>query len=64
MVLLMKEIYMIDSLEQLKSISDPLRVKIIHLIGIKPLTSQMLSDELEVPRSKIHYHLKELEKTV
>lgn len=62
MVLLMKEIYMIDSLEQLKSISNPLRVKIIHLIGIKPLTSQMLSDELEVPRSKIHYHLKELEK--
>ena len=28
----MKEIYMIDSLEQLKSISDPLRVKIIHLM--------------------------------
>ncbi|HDR7659088.1 MULTISPECIES: ArsR/SmtB family transcription factor [Bacillus cereus group] len=58
----MKEVYMIDNLEQLKSISDPLRVKIIHLIGIKPLTSQMLSDELEIPRSKIHYHLKELEK--
>ncbi|KYC90327.1 hypothetical protein B4102_3835 [Heyndrickxia sporothermodurans] len=58
----MKEVFMIENLEQLKSISDPLRVKIIHLIGMKPLTSQMLSEELNIPRSKIHYHLKELER--
>ncbi|WP_235598382.1 ArsR/SmtB family transcription factor [Heyndrickxia sporothermodurans] len=58
----LKEVFMIENLEQLKSISDPLRVKIIHLIGMKPLTSQMLSEELNIPRSKIHYHLKELER--
>lgn len=58
----MKETYIIEDIEQLKCISDPLRVKIIHLTGLEPLTSQMLSSKLNIPRPKVHYHLKELEK--
>lgn len=58
----MKDIFVMDTLEQFKCISDPLRIKIIHALGRKPMTSQMLSEELDIPRSKIHYHLKELEK--
>jgi DNA-binding transcriptional ArsR family regulator len=58
----MDEVYEIENLEQLRSISDPLRVKIIHLTGAKPMTSQMLSEQLDISRTKIHYHLKELEK--
>lgn len=58
----MKETYIIEDIEQLKCISDPLRVEIIHLTGLEPLTSQMLSSKLNIPRPKVHYHLKELEK--
>lgn len=58
----MQDIYLIETLEQLRCISDPLRIEIIHLIGEKPLTSQMIGEKLNIPRSKIHYHLKELEK--
>lgn len=58
----MKELHIIDSLEQIKCLSDPLRIKLIQLLGDKPLTSQMLAEKVDLPRSKVHYHLKELER--
>lgn len=58
----MKDIFVMDTLEQFRCISDPLRIKIIHALGKEPMTSQMLGEKLDIPRSKIHYHLKELEK--
>lgn len=53
---------MLEHYEQLKSLSDPLRCRIVSLLISKAYTGQQLSQELEIPRAKIHYHLTELEK--
>jgi DNA-binding transcriptional ArsR family regulator len=58
----MQEIYFIREVEQLKVISDPLRIKILWEILDESKTGKILSDALEVPAPKIHYHLKELER--
>ncbi|MFC4559241.1 ArsR family transcriptional regulator [Virgibacillus kekensis] len=57
-----QNVFYINELEQLKSLSDPLRVKILHLLIEKPYSGQQLSRYLNIPRSKVHYHLKSLEK--
>lgn len=53
---------MLEHFDQLKSLSDPLRCRIVSLLIPKSYTGQQLSQELEIPRAKIHYHLSELEK--
>ena len=61
----MKEILYLQSIEELKAISHPYRMAIIKLFGInpdKPLSAKMIAEKLGEPASKIHYHLKELEK--
>lgn len=57
----MKEVHILNSLEEVNIISDPIRLKIILTLGTSPKTAQDLSDALGVSRSKIHYHLKILE---
>lgn len=56
------QILTLEHYEQLKSLSDPLRCRIVSLLISKSYTGQQLSHELEIPRAKIHYHLNELEK--
>lgn len=58
----MKEVHILNSLEEVNIISDPIRLKIILTLGTSPKTAQDLSDALGVSRSKIHYHLKILER--
>ncbi len=58
----MQEIFFLTRIEQLKALSDPLRIKILSQLIEKPMTGQQLSETLNIPRSKIHYHLGELEK--
>lgn len=57
----MKEVHILNSLEEINIVSDPLRLKIIMTLGTSPKNAQDLSDALGVSRSKIHYHLKILE---
>ncbi len=57
-----KQYMIIEDLGQLKAISHPFRTKIISLLMEQSYTGQHLSEILEVPRSKIHYALNELEK--
>lgn len=57
----MKRYFVIDSPEQLKALSDPLRIRILTTIIIKEATGKQLADEFEMSASKIHYHLRELE---
>ena len=57
----MKEVHILNSLEEINIVSDPIRLKIIMTLGTTPKTAQDLSDALGVSRSKIHYHLKILE---
>lgn len=57
-----QSIYILETYEQLKVISDPLRTKmLIHLVE-RPHTGQMLAQELNLSRAKVLYHLRELEK--
>ena len=57
----LKEVHILNTLEEINIVSDPIRLKIIMTIGATPKTAQDLSDALGVSRSKIHYHLKILE---
>lgn len=52
----------ISDLDQLKALSDPLRTQLLTILVEKPYTGQQLSKIFEISRSKIHYHLNELEK--
>lgn len=58
----MLDILVIDNLAQLKCVSDPFRIKLLELLSEGEKTGQQLADELKIPRAKIHYHLRELEK--
>ncbi|MGG1663581.1 ArsR/SmtB family transcription factor [Brevibacillus sp. NRS-1366] len=57
-----KSIFIIESYDQLKVISDPLRTKMLMHLVEKPYTGQQLSQLFELSRAKILYHLRELEK--
>lgn len=57
----MKEVHILNSLEEINIVSDPIRLKILMTLGTSPKTAQDLSDALGVSRSKIHYHLKILQ---
>lgn len=56
----MKKLLVIKDLEQLKSISDPFRMKLLAMMSEEAKTGQMLADELDLPRAKVHYHLSQL----
>lgn len=57
----MKEVHILNTLEEINLVSDPIRLKIITTLGTTAKTAQDLSDALGVSRSKIHYHLRLLE---
>ena len=57
----------ITDLETLKVISDPLRVRILERIGLASdsgelTTVKQLSEFLDIPQTKLYYHIKLLEK--
>lgn len=58
----MKPMMTIETYEQLKSLSDPLRGKMMMYLCERAYTGQQLSEKLDIPRGKIHYHLKDLQK--
>ncbi len=53
---------MIETYEQLKTISDPTRTKILTYTVEQKYTGQQLGTLLDIPASTAHYHLKALEK--
>src|SRR5699024_11922669 len=57
-----QNVLILTKLDQLKALSEEDRVKILHLLIEKPYYGQQLSQLLDVPRPKIHYHIKDLEK--
>jgi DNA-binding transcriptional ArsR family regulator len=58
----LEPVFVIEEYEQLKAVSDPFRTKILSHLIEKAYTGQQLAQLLELARSKIHYHLNELEK--
>ncbi len=57
------EMLRITTLEQLKAISDPLRVDILEVIADEALTVKQIADKLNQPATKLYYHVSELEDT-
>lgn len=58
----MLESYEIENIEQLRAISDLLRVRIIDLLLKQPMTVTQIGDELGEAPAKIHYHVRELDR--
>jgi DNA-binding transcriptional ArsR family regulator len=52
--------YYLETVEQLQVLADPLRYRIVLLLGT-PRTGAQLGRLLGLPRTQVHYHLKQLE---
>lgn len=54
----------LTTLDEIKTISDPFRLKILFLFDEekKPLTVKQMATKLEEVPAKVHYHVKELER--
>ncbi|MRX73556.1 helix-turn-helix domain-containing protein [Bacillus lacus] len=59
---MLKEYLQLETLQQMKILSDPVRVKILWKIAYQSKTGKIIGDELNLQAQKVHYHLKELEK--
>jgi DNA-binding transcriptional ArsR family regulator len=59
---LMRETYEIETVEQMRAISDMLRIRIINTLEKQAMTATQLGEELGLAPSKVHYHVRELEK--
>jgi len=58
----MKETGVISDLDQLKAMSDPLRVNIVRALGDKPMTTSQVARKLGLKPNRLYYHITELER--
>lgn len=56
------ETYDLQSIEQLRAVADPLRIRIYEALEAKPMTATQVGEELDEPAPKAHYHVRELER--
>jgi len=56
------EIYNLETIEQMRAIADPLRLRIVDALSQRALTATGLGERLGLPANKTHYHVRELEK--
>lgn len=54
--------YVIESLDELRTIANPLRVRILDCLIAAPHTVQEVRKRLGIPSTKLYYHVAELEK--
>jgi len=52
---------MINDLETLRVLSDPLRLQILEALDIEPQTANQVAKKLGLPVSRLYYHLNQLE---
>ncbi len=58
----MRERYEIETVEQLRAIADLLRIRIIDMLGKRPMTVTQVGEQLGLAPAKVHYHVRELER--
>jgi DNA-binding transcriptional ArsR family regulator len=56
-----EDVFLIDNLETLKIVADPLRLKILELLRREPHTVKQLAAALSVALKKLYYHVNLLE---
>lgn len=58
----MTDVYIIERLEQLRVLADPLRVRILEQLVHRPMTMSQLGEQFGESTNKMHYHVHELER--
>jgi DNA-binding transcriptional ArsR family regulator len=53
--------FVVNDLETLKVLADPLRIQIVELITPAPRTVKQIAADLKLPQTKLYYHIKQLE---
>lgn len=56
-----EEVFVIEDLETVKVVADPLRLRIIEALGDEPRTVKQIARILDIPPSKLYYHVNLLE---
>jgi DNA-binding transcriptional ArsR family regulator len=56
-----EDVFLIDNLETLKIVADPLRLKVLELLRRKPQTVKQLAAAMSIPLKKLYYHVNLLE---
>jgi DNA-binding transcriptional ArsR family regulator len=55
-------IYEAESLEQVRTLADELRLRIFNLLAQEPMTATQVGKALDIAPAKVHYHVRELER--
>jgi DNA-binding transcriptional ArsR family regulator len=56
------EVFPLNTLDQVRTMADPLRVRIMERLVRAPMTVKMLGTDLGEAPAKVHYHVRELER--
>lgn len=56
------EQFVVDDLDTLKAVADPLRLRVILEMQDDPVTVKEVAGRLDVPQTRLYYHVKLLEK--
>jgi DNA-binding transcriptional ArsR family regulator len=56
-----RDLQIIESVETLKVVADPLRLRILAMLRREPATARQIAGELDTPIKKLYYHLGLLE---
>jgi DNA-binding transcriptional ArsR family regulator len=58
----MEPVYVIEDLSQLRAVSDPLRLEVLHVLSGEARTTASIAEAVGSVPSKLYYHLSELER--
>jgi DNA-binding transcriptional ArsR family regulator len=56
------ETYQLQTIEQMRTVADPLRIRIFEALALHAMTATQVGEELDIPAPKAHYHVRELER--
>lgn len=56
------ESYSLRTVEQLRAVADPLRIRIFEALAQRAMTATQVGEELQIAAPKAHYHVRELER--
>lgn len=56
------DLYTLETVEQMRALADPLRIRIVAELARRPLTATQVGERVGVAANKAHYHVRELER--
>ena len=54
-------VFLVDNLETLKVLTDPIRIEILHILDPEPQTINQVAEKLGLSNSRLYYHFRILE---